>query len=55
MGLTNLNILVVDDEHVIREGCKQILENEGHDVIKFENKVKCYNEIVDFFSKHLKP
>jgi pimeloyl-ACP methyl ester carboxylesterase len=32
-----------------------VFENEGHDVIKFENKVKCYNEIVEFFSKHLTP
>ncbi len=30
-----------------------IFENEGHDVLKFENKVKCYNEIVAFFKKHL--
>jgi dipeptidyl aminopeptidase/acylaminoacyl peptidase len=32
-----------------------VFENEGHDVIKFENKVKCYNAITDFFIKHLKP
>ncbi len=32
-----------------------VFENEGHDVIKFENKVKCYTEIVRFFSKHLRP
>lgn len=30
-----------------------VFENEGHDVLKFENKVKCYNEIVAFFKKHL--
>lgn len=30
-----------------------VFENEGHDVLKFENKVKCYNEIVAFFRKHL--
>jgi pimeloyl-ACP methyl ester carboxylesterase len=32
-----------------------VFENEGHDVIKFENKVKCYNAITGFFTKHLKP
>jgi len=28
-----------------------VFEDEGHDVIKFDNKVRCYNEIVSFFSK----
>ncbi len=28
-------------------------ENEGHDVLKYENKVRCYKEIVRFFSEHL--
>ncbi len=32
-----------------------VFENEGHDVLKFENKVKCYNSITDFFRLHLKP
>jgi pimeloyl-ACP methyl ester carboxylesterase len=32
-----------------------VFENEGHDVLKFENKVRCYNAITDFFKKHLKP
>ncbi len=32
-----------------------IFENEGHDVIKFENKVRCYNAIVDFFARILQP
>ncbi|HHH41088.1 MAG TPA: S9 family peptidase [Chloroflexi bacterium] len=32
-----------------------VLENEGHDVIKFENKVRIYNEIVRFFARHLEP
>jgi pimeloyl-ACP methyl ester carboxylesterase len=29
--------------------------NEGHDVLKFENRVTCYNGITEFFQKHLKP
>ncbi len=32
-----------------------VFENEGHDVIKFENKVRCYNEITNFFTRYLQP
>jgi dipeptidyl aminopeptidase/acylaminoacyl peptidase len=32
-----------------------IFENEGHDVLKYENRVTCYTAIADFFAKHLKP
>ena len=32
-----------------------LFENEGHDVTRFENKVRCYNEIVRFFGEHLRP
>lgn len=32
-----------------------IFEDEGHDVLKYENRVRCYNAIVDFFAKHLTP
>jgi pimeloyl-ACP methyl ester carboxylesterase len=28
--------------------------NEGHDVLKFENRVTCYNAITEFFKKHLR-
>lgn len=27
--------------------------NEGHDVLKYENRVTCYNAINDYFIKHL--
>jgi pimeloyl-ACP methyl ester carboxylesterase len=30
-----------------------MFENEGHDVLKFENRVTCYNAITEFFKKHL--
>lgn len=30
-----------------------LFENEGHDVTRYENKVRCYNEIVRFFHRHL--
>lgn len=29
--------------------------DEGHDVLTFENRVRCYTEITEFFRKHLKP
>ncbi|MCB9135959.1 MAG: S9 family peptidase [Anaerolineales bacterium] len=32
-----------------------MFENEGHDVLKFENRVTCYNAITEFFRVHLKP
>ena len=32
-----------------------VFENEGHDVLKHENRVTCYNAITDFFKEHLRP
>jgi dipeptidyl aminopeptidase/acylaminoacyl peptidase len=32
-----------------------IFEDEGHDVLKYQNRVTCYETITDFFSKHLQP
>jgi esterase/lipase len=32
-----------------------VFEDEGHDVIKFKNKVVCYTKIVEFFKKYLNP
>ena len=32
-----------------------MFEDEGHDVLKFDNRVRCYNAIVDLFKQHLKP
>jgi len=32
-----------------------MFEDEGHDVLKYPNKVRCYNAIADFFGTHLKP
>ncbi len=29
--------------------------DEGHDVLKYENRVTCYNAITDFFRQHLMP
>jgi len=30
-----------------------MFENEGHDVLKLENRINCYNAITDFFKKNL--
>ena len=32
-----------------------LFEDEGHDVLKYANRVRCYNAITEFFEKHLKP
>jgi pimeloyl-ACP methyl ester carboxylesterase len=32
-----------------------VFEDEGHDVLKYSNRVTCYNAITDFFVKYLKP
>ncbi len=32
-----------------------VFEDEGHDVLKHANKVRCYNAITDFFAEHLRP
>ncbi len=32
-----------------------MFENEGHDVLKFENRVACYDAITEYFVKYLKP
>ncbi len=32
-----------------------IFEDEGHDVLKYENRLRCYNAIADFFAEHLNP
>ena len=30
-----------------------VFEDEGHDVLKLGNRVRCYDSIVGFFSQHL--
>jgi pimeloyl-ACP methyl ester carboxylesterase len=32
-----------------------MFENEGHDVLKYENRVRCYSAITEFFRNTLKP
>ncbi|HUK51519.1 MAG TPA: prolyl oligopeptidase family serine peptidase [Terriglobales bacterium] len=31
-----------------------VFEDEGHDVIKFKNRVTCYTKITEFYNQHLK-
>jgi esterase/lipase len=45
---------VVDD--LRRQGAQVeylVFEDEGHDVLRFKNRVTCYSKITDFFLKHL--
>ena len=32
-----------------------VFQDEGHGVLKFANKVRCYNAITGFFKQYLKP
>jgi dipeptidyl aminopeptidase/acylaminoacyl peptidase len=32
-----------------------VFADEGHDVLKYKNKVTCYNTITEFFTRHLRP
>jgi dipeptidyl aminopeptidase/acylaminoacyl peptidase len=32
-----------------------MFEDEGHDVLKLPNKVRCYEAISEFFREHLRP
>jgi len=45
-------------EHLRRLGREVeylLFEDEGHDILKLANRIRCYNAITDFFVKHLKP
>ncbi len=61
-GRNDPRVVAAESEDLVRElraKGKQmellIFENEGHDVLKYENRVSCYNAIADFFTKYLKP
>jgi len=32
-----------------------VFEDEGHDILKFGNRVRCYNAIVEHFQRYLRP
>lgn len=61
-GRNDPRVLVAESEDVAAElkvnGVETeflVFEDEGHDVIKFKNKVLCYTKITEFFKKHLNP
>lgn len=61
-GRNDARVRAVESEDLVqalRSQGKQvellIFEDEGHDVTRLENKIRCYNEIVRFFKEWLKP
>lgn len=61
-GRNDPRVVAAESEDLVRELKKKgkdiellVFEDEGHDVLKYENRVACYNAITDFFAKHLKP
>jgi dipeptidyl aminopeptidase/acylaminoacyl peptidase len=61
-GRNDPRVVAAESEDLVNELRAQgkqiellIFENEGHDVLKYENRVACYNAIADFFTKHLHP
>ena len=45
MSEPHLNILVVDDEKIIRDACSEILRSEGHSVVTVENGLQALDSI----------
>ncbi len=43
--MSNMNVLVVDDEEVIRDVCTQILESEGYEVTTASNGREALHEV----------
>ncbi|NWG35536.1 MAG: S9 family peptidase [Chloroflexi bacterium] len=61
-GRNDPRVVAAESEDLVRELREQgkdiellVFEDEGHDVLKYENRVNCYNAIADFFAKHLNP
>ena len=61
-GRNDPRVVAKESEDLVRELKEKgkdiellIFEDEGHDVLKYENRVTCYNAIADFFAKHLNP
>jgi pimeloyl-ACP methyl ester carboxylesterase len=61
-GRNDPRVVAAESEDLVknlREAGKEIellvFEDEGHDVLKYENRVTCYNAITDFFTRLLKP
>jgi len=61
-GRNDPRVVAAESEDLVKELKAQgkdlellIFEDEGHDILKYENRVTCYNAITDFFAKHLNP
>jgi dipeptidyl aminopeptidase/acylaminoacyl peptidase len=61
-GRNDPRVVAAESEDLAKQLRKQgkdiellIFEDEGHDVLKYENRVTCYTAIADYFAKHLKP
>lgn len=59
-GRNDPRVVAAESEDLVRELQAQgkdvtllLFENEGHDVTRLENKVRCYNEITRFFKEKL--
>ena len=59
-GRNDPRVVAAESEDLVRNLQAQgkdvrllLFENEGHDVTKLENKVRCYNEITSFFMEKL--
>ncbi len=61
-GRNDPRVAAAESEDLVKELREQgkdieilIFEDEGHDVLKYNNRVTCYNAITDFFVRQLKP
>jgi pimeloyl-ACP methyl ester carboxylesterase len=61
-GRNDPRVVAAESEDLVNELRKSgkdiellIFEDEGHDVLKYENRVRCYNAITDFFAERLMP
>ncbi len=61
-GRNDPRVVAAESEDLVRELKSKgkdiellVFEDEGHDVLKYENRVTCYNAITDFFAERLKP
>lgn len=61
-GRNDPRVVAAESEDLVNELRAQgkniellLFEDEGHDILKYENRVRCYNAIADFFEKHLRP
>jgi pimeloyl-ACP methyl ester carboxylesterase len=61
-GRNDPRVAAAESEDLVKALRKQgkdiellVFEDEGHDVLKYENRVACYNAIAEFFAKYLNP